>query len=135
MADVEPRIVAKLKGTNAVTALVSTRVYPMRMAASVALPAVTYQRISTTPQNHATGTLTGQTARVQIDCWAASYAGAKGVAGAVRDALSGWSDNSGTPVVIMSHLIDEQDDAEPVEEGTDTTVFRVSQDYEIDFGS
>lgn len=122
------RLVALLKADGTVAAI-TTRVQPIRINQVGELPAITYQLISTSPVNHATGTTDTTEARIQIDCWASTYDGSKTLADAARGALSGVADDSGDPQISMSHLVGEQDLPESPDPGEDTIIHRVSQDY------
>lgn len=128
------RMVAKLKSMAGVTALVGTRIYPMKVPQGAVLPFITYRRISRTPVNWVRGTSTTNFLRIQVNCWAANYDGALALAAAVRgdedpDAptgLSGWNDG----VSEVWHLETEIDDAENITPGRDEfEAIRVIQDY------
>ena len=131
MANVEQLITARLKADGTVSAI-TTRVQPIFVKQQGDLPAITYQRISTTPQNHATGTTATQQCRIQIDCWASSYSAAKTLGDAVEAALNGVTE-SGPPAVSQYHMVSRDDDAETPQGGTDVsqTIYRDSQDYLI----
>ncbi len=101
-----------------VSGLVATRVYPMQMPQGATLPAITYQRVATTPHDDLELTQNHEWVRVQVDCWAANYAGAKALAVAVRAALQV------TPV--YAQLLMELDDHEPEEK-----LYRVIQDFRV----
>lgn len=68
----------------------SLAVYPVRLPQDPPLPAVTYTRIATPMIRTIRGGKVFNPV-FQFDCWAASYAGAKGLAASVRDALDGFS--------------------------------------------
>lgn len=125
----------KLQATTAVTDLVSTRIYPASRRQSAALPAIVYQRISTTIQNASVGESGTAWARVQVDCMAETFAGARALAAAVKGALSGWTDTDGTPAVSMCHWVDEQDAPGGLDEGEDDRVYDVIQDYYIQYST
>ena len=130
MANVEQRMVILLKADNAVKAI-TTRIQPMFIKQIGDLPAITYQRISTTPLNHATGTTPTQSCRIQIDCWHTSYLLAKALGDAVEAALNGTADAGGNPSISQYHMTSRSDDAETPQRGTDInqTIYRDSQDY------
>lgn len=93
------------------------------------LPRVVLSVISgDTDQAHATGPTGYRRARVQIDCFAAGYAGAVALSRLVRAALAGWLS---APVVQGVFEIGERDTA-PDTAGGDTLA-RVSIDYMIHF--
>src|SRR5690606_16317948 len=66
----------------------SLTVYPVRLPQEPPLPAVTYTRVATPMIRTIRGGKVFNPV-FQLDCWAASYAGAKGLAASVRDALDG----------------------------------------------
>lgn len=68
----------------------SLTVYPVRLPQDPPLPAVTYTRVATPMIRTIRGGKVYNPV-FQFDCWAASYAGAKGLAASVRDALDGFS--------------------------------------------
>ena len=126
----QTRLVAKLKATAAVTALVSTRIYPMLRPQGTALPAIVYGVTSNTPTNTAGGSSTTREMRITIDCLAGTYAGAWALANAVRDTLSGWVDSSGD----VWHLDSENDGPGDLGPGQEEYVgYSVSQDYLVWF--
>jgi Protein of unknown function (DUF3168) len=106
------------------------KVYPLVRPQGVPLPAITYQRISTTrvdPLGEPNFLADG---RLQIDCWAASYGAVKDLADAVRRRLNGFAEAKGPRPrlagirALPSHLDDYE---------TDTEVYRVSQDFSVWF--
>lgn len=132
----ETRIVVRLLATSAVTDLIGTRLRKIqRKTAWGSSDSVTYQTISTDWSNHSTGTTTLGFARIQVDCWSATPVGVRALAAAVRGALSGWSESSGTPTVTMCHLQNEQDMPEGPDPGEEATEYRITQDYLVQFSS
>lgn len=131
----ERRIYTRLMASTGVTSLLGTTdgIRPIKIPQGYTLPQITYQRISTTPTNHSTGTTTSQQCRIQVDCWAAAYGSVKGLAAQVEGALSGWQSSTATPAVDMTHLVSVQDLPEAPEPGQDTMIHRVSQDYLVDY--
>ena len=134
----ETRIIAKLKGTSAVTALIGSgsdaRVRMLhRRTEWGGSDSITMQRISSSPINHAGGTTSTYSARIQLDLWSATPMGIRTLTAAVRGALSGWSDTSGTPDVTMCHLENEMDGPEGPDAGEEETEYRVIQDYLVEF--
>ena len=92
-----------------VAALVGTRVYPVALPQTPTYPAISYQRISTTPQG---GSTTLRVSRYQINCWATSYGGVQSLANAVITAAEEHRDGSETPVIkqtITANVIDDYD--------------------------
>ena len=97
------------------------------------MPYIVYQRIDSVPFNHSTGYTDSQTARIQIDGYAETYAAMKQLGTAVREALRGYRSSTGTPVIDMCHQESEQDLSEQLEPGQDAVVYRNSQDWLVDF--
>ena len=121
------RLVARLKATSAVTALVGTRVHPM-FAPTNTLPAIVYEVVGDEPENHSTGTTTTKNVRIEVTCYASTYAGAKALAAVVETALSGWTDDSGD----VWHLDTATDDAGEVQAGANVlTFYAVIQQYQV----
>lgn len=92
---IEEALYAHLVGTAGVAALVSTRIYPQTIPQDVALPAIAYQRISGVREYSQSGPSQLAHPRFQLTCQAATYAGAKALANAVRAALSGYKGTMG----------------------------------------
>lgn len=78
-------IYTRLTGVAALTALISTRVYAMVLPQNATYPAIVFHVIDDEEHWHAWGKT-----RIQLNCYAASYAGALAVRDAVRDALNQW---------------------------------------------
>lgn len=116
--NVEQQVESVLKNDAGVTAVVAGRIYPVLMPQNIALPAITYQRIATTPENGLAGHLGIDQVRMQVDSWSTKYSEVKDAAAAVRAALAL------TPLFAL--CIMELDDYEPA-----TQTYRVIQDYQI----
>ena len=80
---------AALLADGTVSGLVGTRVYPEVMPHDVTYPAISYQRVSTVRTQFLTGVDDFTQVRLQVDCWASSYADAKSLANAVKSAIDG----------------------------------------------
>ena len=85
---IETSIYTVLSTDVTVSALVSTRIYPMIIPQNGTLPAVVYQRVSTLPINSLSGDSGLDSVRIQLSCWSPTYAGAKSLGLAVRNALT-----------------------------------------------
>lgn len=111
-----------------VSALTNGRIYPILRPQTAALPAITYQRITTTRVDPLEAAVPLADARLQLDCWATSYATAKELATKVRRALAGQSypDGPSPTLAAIRPLENDRDDFE-----TDTKIYRVSQDYSV----
>lgn len=110
MGNLEAGLVHKLKNTAAVSALVGTRIYPLRLPQTVTFPAVVYQRISTSYIHmHATAGALPQ-CRMQITCWGETIEAARALGVVVRQALDGvhgvtWGSGSGKTAEIEFSLV------------------------------
>lgn len=130
MPELEQALYTRLSGFAGLTALVSTRIYPLVLPQNPTLPAVTYQRIDGLREEGIAGSHGLAHPRIQIDAWASSYTSAKAVAVQVRSALYrlGWTEDSVT--VLDAFIEDDRDFYEPsVRDGG--SIFRTSQDYII----
>jgi hypothetical protein len=117
-------VLAVLKADASVTAIVGTgtsaRISPLIKSQNITLPAVTLQRTSTTPTN-SLGSIphTGlDQTRVQVDCWADSYAGARALSATCRAALQ----TAGHPCVGEFDAYDPE---------TDPGVYRLTLDFSV----
>lgn len=119
----EERLYTLLTEDAAVNAVVAGRVYPVRMpeAEGATLPAIVYTRISGGQVSSVRGGSGLENPRVQVDCWATTYAGAKGLATAVREAMDGGG-AEGLKSVLLAHM-DMVDD--------ETGDYRVSMDFSV----
>lgn len=117
-----------LRTISALTALVSTRIYPQTIPAGTSanptpMPCLTFQMVDepviTTHNNEQLFT-----ARLQFDAWGGSYTSAHAVANALFTALHGYKGSMGTvPVGSVFRLI-KRDDSDP-----DVALNRVIQDF------
>ena len=124
---IEKDIHYELSNDTDVKALVSTRVYPLKLPQGWTLPAITYQLVS----NERAHTLAGPSGRIrprfQIDCWDDDYEDVKTLATAVRQCLDGFKDDSNTESDIGGiTLVGERDIWEE-----QIKLFRISMDFII----
>ena len=137
MADIGTAIRQYLVSNATVSGLVSTRIYPDDLPQNCTLPAITYYRVSTEHYGDITGTKTGlAVARLQIDCFATTRAGANALAEAVRK--SGVLDLGHTTtngVDIGSVVLDDgqRHFVEPPTDGNHEKRYVTSQDFAITF--
>jgi hypothetical protein len=97
-----------------VTALVAARISPLLRAQGETLPCVTLTLVAVTPMNHLNGAPSLDQNRIQVDAWAETYASARAVAYACREALE-------TAGLAMESAFDT---FEP-----DVDEYRVTQDF------
>lgn len=121
----------RMAGHAGLSALVSNRIYPLRMPQGVTFPAVTYHRVSSQPVS-AFGADTGlEAARFQVSAWSDSRTplAAHDVAVEIRAALQRFRGTQ-TGIVIQGIFLENQIDLyEP-----DTEVWQVALDFMVHFG-
>lgn len=93
-----------------------------------ALPAIVLTGVSDTPTYHMDGDAGLTESRVQVDCYATTYGGAKAVERAITPALSGYRGVSGSTVF---HGIFSEGARDLRDGGTDEAerLFRISIDF------
>lgn len=106
-----------------VTAIVGTgddaRIVPLTRPQDVAVPAITVSGISLTPTNYLGGDANLDENRVQVDCWADDYSGARALAAACRAAITA------TGILMLSDLDNFDASAEL------SGIYRVTQEYSL----
>lgn len=132
MSDILPALRTFLGATSAITALVSTRIYPEKLPAGTStnptpMPAVVYQLIDE-PVITTHGNEQLFRARVQVDSWGGSYKSAHTLAAALHTALHGYRGLMGTVAVGGVFRQAKRDDPDP-----ETGLHRVIQDFFIHY--
>lgn len=126
MALVEEHLYSRLSGFAGLTALISTRIYYVKMPSPTTLPALSYQKIFTEHVESMTGSSALCFATFQIDCWSRTYPNVKAIAEQVRLCLQGYKNTlSGLTIFGINYLSETDlydDDAE---------VFRVMQELRV----
>lgn len=104
----ETALVRYLEANPGVNALVAGRIYPLQLPERVTLPAIRYQRVSTSPVVAHTGFSELERARVQLSVHAATYEEAAGVVRALRRALDGKGElfGTGTSCFVINDVAD-----------------------------
>lgn len=104
------------------SALVGTRIAPLRLPDGTALPAVTYQRVSERDY-WASGTDAGvKTTRYQIDAWGVDYDSCRAVAAQLRNALQRYSGTAASTVVQGIFILTEIDQYADAPKAAHTTI-------------
>lgn len=85
--DFELGVRRRLVTDPAVSAIIAARVYPLERPQNSKGPAITYQVISDPRSDHLKGPDGARPTRVQLDCWADTYAVAKALVRAAIAAL------------------------------------------------
>ncbi|RMD51893.1 DUF3168 domain-containing protein [Candidatus Parcubacteria bacterium] len=116
----------KLKNDAGINALVSGRVYPLRLPQQPTLPAITYQRISTVRLQQLGGVTNNARVRFQIDSFAETFNEIKDIAAAIRAALDGFKGTLSSDTVYRIISLSENDLYE-----NEADIYRNSQDYEV----
>lgn len=102
--------------------LVSSRVYPLVLPQKPTLPAITYQQISAVRvRNLPVGRAGKVRLRIQIDCWAETYAAVHALADSVKALLD---------ATATERVLDNEFDLFESETGVDG-LWRVMQEYVI----
>lgn len=114
MAEIGEVIYTKLTSYAGLAALIGTRVYPSQLPQRVALPAITYLRITTSAvaTRDDSGRASLERPRFQFDCWGTTRKQARSVAAVLRHAL-GTFPQASAPRVDVALLANDFDDFEP----------------------
>jgi hypothetical protein len=106
---IDAGILARLSAVTAVSTIVSTRIYNNISAQNAALPYIVFKRISSSRELPHSGAIGLCRARFQFDCVGKTPTLAKQLAGAVRNALHGYSGSVGGETIMKSELVNEVD--------------------------
>jgi hypothetical protein len=90
VGDIEELLKRVLISDADVSSIVNTKVYPSVIPQDIAVPALTYQKISGQWQIQISGPHNMSQERFQINCWAATYAEVMELADKVRSVLNGY---------------------------------------------
>ena len=96
---IEDVIYSRLQATSGLTALVSTRCYPIRRPADASLPLVVFERLSEVTPLAMVQDPGNVTARFRFSCQADTPENARAVAAQVKSASGYYADSTTTPVV------------------------------------
>lgn len=108
---IEKAIFSKLSGSNAISALVADRIYPVFLPEKSTLPAIVFRRVSTAGANLShSGTSGKLTSEFEIECYARDVTVVKNVALAVRKTFSGFSGIVSGLVIHRASVDNEYDD-------------------------
>jgi len=121
-------VYAILSAAAGVTALASTRIYPVRAPQNTTLPYVTYTVVSVNPTDTKDRPSHLDTVRMQIDCWATTYAGAEALHAAIRTAIDAYQINATAGGVVVNGIKYETEN-DAFEDEVD--IYRKSADYMI----
>lgn len=107
--DVEGGVYQFLVNSGLVTAVVGSRIFPLRIPAKTTLPALIYQKISGPSEHSKDGDMQLGNPRFQFTCWASTYDDAKTVIKAVRAALVGFTNGAAMGGVTVAQIIVDSD--------------------------
>jgi hypothetical protein len=130
---IEDTIPAYLATITGLSALISTRIYPMEIPVGATLPCVVFTRVSTPMEStHDSSGDTGDLVhpRMQFDIWAATQGEASAIARLIRRAFHGKKGTIGTApntLAISSLVLDHR----PMPRNTENNLFGYLVDCEI----
>lgn len=110
---IEEGLVAFVLAQSAITTLIGTRIMPAPLRQDCVLPAISYQLISVRDDVLHDGPQGLPDARIQIDCWADTYAGAKTLAAAVKTTVHAYRGTMGSVNVQRAKAENMVDGFEP----------------------
>lgn len=87
MSDIEPKIVSILKNDTAISAIVSGRIYLLRLPQSEVLPSIVYFTVSMPEEDDLDGYADIEYPRVQVDCYETTHDRLRTLKNAVKNAL------------------------------------------------
>jgi hypothetical protein len=122
-----------LSNNAALTALISTRLNPVRIPQESSFPAVSYQLVSEIPNPTKSGHSRTEFARVQVNAYGVTLASAESVASAIRNAFEVVT----LPATFNSIKCQTIEFDGELQTADDTAAFaglyQISQDYIINF--
>lgn len=123
-------MVTWLGSQSALTALVSTRIYPEPLPQKGTLPAITYGQVSAVRVRDLSGPAYKSRTRVSFSCWATTHLAAHQLARVLRQTLDDFYGTSWADVLVGSIRLDNEFDLFEEEAGV-VGIYRVVQDYII----
>lgn len=98
-----------LLADSTISSLIGSRFYPGELPQDATLPAIVYSTISGYRPQSQEGPSGIVRLRIQIDCWAETYAGAEALAEAVRLRLNGYRGSAGSGEIKGAFFDSERD--------------------------
>ena len=121
-----------LSNNAALTAVVSTRINPLRIPQGSSFPAISYQLVSVVPNPSKSGPSESDFARIQINSFGLTYQSAVQVADLVRAAMEKTLPATFNSVFVQT--IEYDGEAHLSEDNADFAgVFHIAQDYIINY--
>lgn len=130
MTSIDESLVDILEAASAVTALASTRIYPLYARQTAVKPFIVYQRISSVREHSHSGPSSLARPRFQFRCAANTYGEARQLADAVRGALDGYKGTVAS-VEIGSITFENEIDVEEVADDSQSTVYSSILDFYV----
>lgn len=126
----EEALIAKLLADGGLAALVSNRIYPVARPQGSMLPSIAVAIVSNVPVYANDGEAGIAEARVQIDCWGATYGSVKMVARAVTASLSAFF-GTVDGRVFQYVLLDAERDSRESGSNAPEYLFRTQLDFRV----
>jgi len=104
---------AMLQTYATITSLVGTRIYPVKLAEKVELPAIVTNRITTTPMYTHSGVSDLSSKFYQLRTWAKTHEAAVDLADIVEGILSGYNGGMGSRIMGAVFLLNRIDGYDP----------------------
>lgn len=104
-----------------ISALISTRLYPLLIPQTATLPAAAYQRVASVRETAHDGSTQFVTATLQVACQATTYSAAKALALAFVTCFHGVRGTWGT-VEVMRCVVNTELDSDEMEDAATTRV-------------
>jgi type III secretory pathway lipoprotein EscJ len=121
-----------LSNNSALTAVVSSRINPLRIPQESAFPAISYQMISVIPHPSKSGASKSDFARIQINSFGTTYQSAVQVADLVRTAMQVTLPATFNAVLVQSCEYDSE--VHMTEDNADFAgVYHIAQDFIINY--
>ena len=128
--DIYDAIVAKLKATAALTALVGTRIYPDEVPQGKLFPAVFYMTVSDVKDHYLTEMSDLEAPNIQLTTYADDKDGAAAVAEVIKDTLSDYQGTLSGITIQCIRLINELPSMYKSADGT-TKIFTHDLEFEV----
>lgn len=123
MANIEEALFTRLSTFAGITALLSTRIFPLRAPDQLVVPFIVYQKITGNREQSHTGSSNLANPRFQVSCWGSTYASAKAVSRQVVLALDAFK---GVVSGVDIQFSDIESEVDTFDE--DTKLYRVLLD-------
>lgn len=127
----EAVIRSALVSSTAVSAVVSSRIYPVIAPANAALPLITFRRSSVRRGQSLSGPIGNPTVGLDLDIYATTYEAARELADKCRTVLDGYGGTVNNVEVSNTSLDNEYDGFVQLSGGEVPPVYSVTQVYSV----